>query len=72
MGNINKNKIIKIFGVTLPKPQYRTRGYGHGCEGIFINKKLTHIEYVDYLIDDLIVLIKQQKKEKEFIKGLSK
>lgn len=41
MGNANKSKIIKIFGVTLAKEGGRTRSYGHGrtkIEDVFVDR----------------------------------
>jgi len=66
MGNINKGKIIRIYGVTLAKEGGRTRSYGHGrtkIDDVFV-------DYVDYFIDDLISLIKQQNLENKIIRNL--
>ena len=71
MGNINNTKIIKIYGITLARPEGRARAYGHGRTKLEIDGEDTWIEYVDYYIDDLIILIKNQGLEKVFIKKLS-
>ena len=71
MGNIDNKKIIRIYGVTLSSDG-GIRPYGHGMEQINLEGKEVFIEYVDYLIEDLVNLIKNQNKEKEIIKKLNK
>ena len=68
MANANKNKLIKIYGVTLAEKG--TREYGHGMDKIKIDGEEVFVEYVDYFIDDLISLIKQQDLEEKFLKAL--
>ncbi len=68
MANADKNKLIRIYGVTLAEKG--TREYGHGMDKIKIDDKEVFVEYVDYFIDDLISLIKQQDLEKKFLKAL--
>lgn len=68
MANVDNKKLIRIYGVTLAEKG--TRPYGHGLDAVVIEGKEVLIEYVDYYIEDLISLIKGQKKSKEFIKKL--
>ena len=70
MGNKDKNKIIRIYGVTLPESKFRVRPYGHGTSDIEVEGEILRVSYVDYFIEDIIDLIKQQEKVKEFLKGL--
>lgn len=63
MGNINNSKLIRIYGVTLPDPKYRVRPHGHGTEKIDDE----WFSYVDYYIDDLVGLIKNQELEKRIM-----
>ena len=65
MANADKNKLIRIYGVTLAGKKYRTKPYGHGAESLNIKGKEVPVEYVDYFIDDLIVLIKHQNLTKK-------
>ena len=71
MANANNKKLIKIYGVTLANKECRTRAYGHGSEKIEIDSGEIFVDYVDYFIDDLVVLIKNQELEKQFIAKLS-
>jgi len=68
MGNISRDKIIKIYGVTLPLSKGVVRSYGFGLTKI--NEEW--VAYVDYFIDDLVSLIKQQGLEKQIIDKLTK
>lgn len=70
MANADKNKLIKIYGVTLANEKYRVRPYGHGMDKIKIDNEEVFVEYVAYYIDDLISLIKKQDLGKKFLKGL--
>jgi len=73
MANVPEQNLIRIYGVTLADINGRIRAYGHGRtkfksddnKGIDI-----FVDYVDYFIEDLISLIKQQGKEKKFLEGL--
>jgi len=64
MGNIDNRKIMRIYGVTLAEKQ--TRPYGHGLDKLKIDGEEVLVQYVDYFIEDLIALIKNQKKERRF------
>lgn len=70
MANKNNKGLIKIYGVTIADEKCRTRAYGHGATKIDIDGKEIYVQYVDYFIDDLIDLIKQQNLEKEIIKRI--
>lgn len=69
--NKNKSEIIRIYGVTLASKDSRTRAYGHGRTKID-DVLDVFVEYVDYFIDDLIILIKQQNLDKKIINKLKK
>ena len=75
MANADKSNLIRIYGVTLANADARTRPCGHGRtkldEIIPDVEKGVWVEYVDYFIEDLVALIKNQKLEKEVIKKLS-
>ena len=63
MANANRSNLIRIYGVTLAEKQGRIRPYGHGME-----KFEEHlIQYVDYFIEDLIALIKNQGLKEKII-----
>jgi len=68
--NKDKNKLIRIYGVTLPESKFVVRPYGHGLTDFEIDGEKLRVTYVDYFIEDLIDLIKKEKLEKEFIKKL--
>ena len=68
MGNVNNSKLIRIYGVTLASVDNRVRPYGHGA----ITMDNERIEYVDYFIEDLVKLIKNQGLEKRIIDKLTK
>ena len=68
MANADNRKLVKIYGVTLAEKSVRP--YGHGVDDIEIDGKIVKIGYVDYFIDDLVALIKNQKLEKVIIKKL--
>ncbi len=70
MGNIKNTKIIKIYGVTMPRFENEIRPYGHGRMKVPGTDEW--FEYVDYFIDDLVALIKKQGLEKEIIEKLTK
>ena len=70
MANADKNKLIRIYGVTLPESKFRVKPYGHGMTELEIDGDKIFVEYVDYFIDDLISLIKKQDLEKKFLEGL--
>ena len=70
MGNADKNNLIRIYGITLPESKFRVKPYGHGMTKIVIDAKEVYTSYVDYFINDLIALIKQQNLEKNFLKEL--
>lgn len=63
MGNADKDKLIRIYGVTLAEKG--TRPYGHGTDKIKVDNKEVFVDYVDYFIDDLVALIKQQDLTKK-------
>lgn len=76
MANADKRGLIRIYGVTLASIDARTRPYGHGRTKLDeiipdVVEKDVWVEYVDYFIEDLIALIKNQKLEKEFAKKMS-
>ncbi len=66
MANIKNSKIIRIYGVTLPKSGQRPESYGHGAtkDGEAL------VAYVDYFIKHLVWCIKKAGLEKEIIKKL--
>lgn len=68
MANVNSNKLIRIYGVTLPEKGYRTRGYGHGTTRVKETKNW--YGYVDYFIEDLVDLIINQDLEDKFLKRI--
>lgn len=70
MANADRNKLIRIYGVTLPGSKFRVKPYGHGIDEIEIEGEKFMVSYVDYFIDDLIRLIEQQDLENKFLKGL--
>lgn len=72
MANVDNKKIIRIWGVTLPESKFMVRSYGYGIDDVEIDGKKHRISYVQYSIDDLIALIKNQELEKVFIKKLTK
>ena len=72
MANADKSNLVRIYGVTLADEKYRVRPYGHGVDKILIEGKEVMIEYVDYFIDDLVNLMKNQKLDKIIIKKLEK
>jgi len=55
MANINKSKIIRIYGVTIGEGRLRSYGYGRTKFITDDNKEVDFfVGYVDYFIDDLI------------------
>lgn len=67
MANINKSKIIRIWGVTLPELEFRFDHYGHGV----VKTNKGSIAYVDIFIDDLVIYIKAQGLKNKIIKKLT-
>ena len=67
MANAKSNKIIRIYGVTLPE-RGRATPYGNGVENIDGQM----VAYVDYFIKDLILCIQKKQLEKEIINKLTK
>lgn len=70
MANADKNKLIRIYGVTLPESKFSVKPYGNGIAEIDIEGKKCMVSYVDYFIDDLLSLIKKENLEKVFLKEL--
>ena len=70
MGNADNSKLIRIFGVTLADTKFIVRPYGHGLNDFEVDNKKVRVQYVDYFIEDLVALIKQQGLQKKFIKEL--
>ena len=68
MGNKDRGKLIRIYGVTLAEEQVRP--YGHGTTKLEIEGEEVMVAYVDYFIDDLIALIHNQDLTNKFMKKL--
>ena len=56
--NINNSKIIRL---------YFLRPYGHGAEEY---KRIKMVQYTDYFLEDLAMMIIEQDKENDLIKIL--
>lgn len=59
MSNNKKNVVVRLYGVTLAEPLYRTHPFGHGCEPFLGG---IPVQYVDYFLEDIISLAVAQNK----------
>ena len=67
MANTNNKKIIRIYGVTMPRPEARLRPYGFGEEEVDGER----VAYVDYFIKDLVDCIDKSGLKNIIIKKLN-
>ncbi len=66
MTNAKNKKIIKIWGVTIPAPEFRFEPQGFG----FRQTNAGYMAYTEIRITDLVTWIKAQGLRSEIIKKL--
>jgi hypothetical protein len=59
MPNANNKSIVRLYGITLASPEFRTQPYGHGSEPFLGGDRA---QYVDYFIEHIIKMSVAQNK----------